>query len=83
VFQLAEEDRMVGGMMEMPAEMKDAPPHWLPYFQVADVDAAVARASELGGKICNPPMDIPNVGRIAMIADPQGATFAVAKFIEK
>jgi len=83
VFQLADEERMVGGMMEMPPEMKDAPPHWLPYFQVADTDAVVARARELGGTICNPPMDIPNVGRIAMIADPQGAAFAIAKFTER
>jgi len=83
VFQLAEGEDMAGGMMTMPDEMKDVPPHWLPYFQVADVDATVARAEELGGTICNPPMDIPNVGRIAMIADPQGAAFAIAKFIER
>jgi len=73
-------DRMVGGMMSMPDDMKDVPPHWLPYFQVEDVDAAVARAREIGGTICNPPMDVPKVGRIAMLADPQGAAFAIAKF---
>lgn len=80
VFHLADTDGMAAGMMAMPEEMKDVPPHWLPYFQVEDVDAAAARIRELGGAICNPPMDIPDVGRIAMIADPQGAAFAIAKF---
>jgi predicted enzyme related to lactoylglutathione lyase len=35
----------------------------------------------LGGKILNPPMDIPNVGRFAVAADPQGAMFSVIKFL--
>lgn len=83
VFRLTGADQGVGGMMPMPAEMKDVPPHWLPYFRVDDVDATVAQARDLGGTICNPPMDIPTVGRIAMLADPQGAAFAILKVSEQ
>ncbi|HZU84101.1 MAG TPA: VOC family protein [Polyangiaceae bacterium] len=65
-------DTGVGGMMSlMPGEK--APPHWRAYCTVPDVDAAARRAQELGGTIQVPPTDIPNVGRFAAIADPQGA----------
>jgi uncharacterized protein len=55
------------------------PPHWLPYFQVSDCDAAVARAAKLGGGAMMPPRDIENVGRFAILKDPQGAAFAIIK----
>lgn len=55
------------------------PSHWLPYLGVEDVDAFAAKAVELRGKILNAPMDIPNVGRFAVISDPQGAAFALYK----
>jgi len=79
VFNFAGEDRMAAGMLLMPEEMKGVPPHWLPYFQVEDTDKFVARARELGGNVIAPPMDIPKVGRLAIIGDPQGAAFAVIK----
>jgi uncharacterized protein len=78
MFNLAGEDRPAGGMIAMPDEMPGAP-HWLPYFRVEDADKSAERARELGGKITNPPMDIPTIGRMAMIADPQGAAFAIIK----
>jgi hypothetical protein len=59
--------------------MQGMPPHWLPYFQVDDTDIIVARAKELGGNVVVPAMDIPNVGRMATLADPQGAAFAVVQ----
>jgi predicted enzyme related to lactoylglutathione lyase len=55
------------------------PPHWLIYFTVNDCDGDVARANRLGGKTVVPPMDIPSVGRFAVLADPAGATFAIIK----
>jgi predicted enzyme related to lactoylglutathione lyase len=55
------------------------PPHWLPYIAVEDVDASATKATQLGAKIMNAPMDIPNVGRFAVLADPQGAAFAIHK----
>jgi len=52
------------------------PPNWMVYFAVADVDATASKAAELGGQIYVPPMDMA-VGRMSVMADPQGATFAV------
>ena len=49
------------------------------YIAVDDVDKAAAKIKELGGKVLSPPMDIPEVGRFAAVADPQGAAFAIYK----
>lgn len=68
-----------GGMMPMTSNAH-GPAHWLIYFASADVDATAAQAKELGGQTMVPPMDIPGVGRFAVLADPQGAIFAVVKF---
>ena len=68
-----------GGLMVLPEAAKEmgAPPHWLSYIGVADVDATVRQASELGARTFVPPRDIPNAGRFSVLADPQGAVFAV------
>jgi predicted enzyme related to lactoylglutathione lyase len=52
------------------------PPHWSVCFAVADCDAIVAKARELGATITYEPMDMP-IGRFAGIVDPQGAAFSV------
>ncbi|MGY3867478.1 VOC family protein [Aeromonas bivalvium] len=54
-------------------QMAGVPPHWAIYVAVDDVDARLARVTEHGGSIVVPAMDIPTVGRMALIADPQGA----------
>lgn len=54
-----------------------APAHWLVYFGVADLDAAVARLAELGGTVLDPPVAAPGVGRWAVVTDPQGAGFGL------
>lgn len=69
-------DDYMCGAMDIQKEWGEVPPHWLVYFAVADVDAIVAEAGVLGGKVVVPPMDIPP-GRFAQIADPQGAMCAV------
>lgn len=71
-------DAPLGGVMTLPEEAKKAgaPPHWLAYIATPDVDGAVSQANTLGGRTLMPPMDIPSVGRFAIIADPQGAVFA-------
>ena len=51
--------------------------HWVGYFGTADVDAAADRTSELGGEVLLGPLDIPNTGRVAVLRDPDGATFGV------
>jgi predicted enzyme related to lactoylglutathione lyase len=73
-------DGMAGGMMAMPPGEK-MPAHWLPYFASADVDATAKKAGSLGAQTYVPPTDIPGVGRFAVLADPQGATFALIKFL--
>jgi predicted enzyme related to lactoylglutathione lyase len=52
-------------------------PHWLPYFEVPDCDAAVSLAQRLGGTVRAPAMTTGGVGRMAFLADPFGARFAV------
>ena len=69
--------RPVGGIHQMGAEFGGGPPHWMAYVAVDDVDAAAKRAEELGGKVCVPPTDIPNVGRFSVINDPTGATLSL------
>jgi hypothetical protein len=70
-----------GGVLPLTDEMQQhgARPTWLGYIHVQDVDKKVASIEAAGGKALMPPMDIPNVGRIAMVADPQGAPFYVMK----
>ncbi len=77
VFMAGEEG--VAGCMTMPEQVQkmDAPNHWEVYFQVQDVDATVELSESLGANTVVPPMDIPEVGRIAYLIDPQGAGFGV------
>lgn len=56
----------------------DGPPHWAAYFGVADADAAVATAVELGATVVHPVDDTP-FGRIAELVDPQGAGFKISQ----
>jgi predicted enzyme related to lactoylglutathione lyase len=73
--------KFAGGVLPLTAEMQQhgARPIWLGYLNVSDVDAKVASIEAAGGKALMGPTDIPNVGRIAMVADPQGAAFYVMK----
>ena len=67
----------VAGYMELPEGADSAPAHWMMYVGTPDVDATCRQAQALGARVCKAPSDIPNVGRFAVLADPQGATFAV------
>jgi predicted enzyme related to lactoylglutathione lyase len=64
-----------GGVMATPRP--GAPTQWTDYVIVADIDATLAKSTSLGGKTCVGPMEIPDVGRIAIIQDPQGALIGV------
>ncbi len=73
-----------GGLYEITPEMCPEgeplpPPHLMTYIAVNDVDENAKLAVELGGKVLREPMDIPNTGRMAVIADPTGAIFATFK----
>ncbi|MCC7140004.1 MAG: VOC family protein [Planctomycetes bacterium] len=71
--------RDLAGCMAVPkaGETPVCPPHWLAYVGVADVDATAEQAKALGGSVEVAPMDIPNIGRFAVIRDPAGANLAV------
>ncbi len=72
--------RTVAGSMPMPAVVPDmVPTHWLPYFGVVDTDASVATATSHGAAVLMPAMDI-EIGRFAVVSDPQGAVFAMMQF---
>ncbi len=70
--------RMTGGLLPLTAEMtaNGARASWLGYIGVDDCDAAVAAIAARGGKVLMPPIDL-DVGRIAMVADPDGVPFYV------
>ncbi|MER6629861.1 VOC family protein [Streptomyces sp. NPDC000987] len=75
----AGEDAVFGGVVPLADDPSEDTAHWLPYFEVADTDAAVAGARELGGTVRAPAADIEGVGRCARLADPYGAPFAVIR----
>lgn len=74
-------ERGTGGIMQLDQAMLDAGarPGWFMYVGVDDVDASAERIKALGGHIFVPPSDIPNVGRFAFGADPQGVPFYVMR----
>jgi len=71
-------DDMICGVMQMDENWEGIPPHWMGYFTVDDTDAAIERAVAAGGKVMVPAFDMP-YGRMAVIADPMGATFSIVK----
>jgi predicted enzyme related to lactoylglutathione lyase len=76
-----EGDTGQGGMMQLPQENLDAGSgsEWHPYFGVTDCDTTFEAATRGGAQTMMPPVDVPGVGRIAMLLDPAGASFAIIK----
>ena len=70
-------DTGVAGLMALPDD--SIPAHWQPYVAVEDPDATAATAGELGGATLAEPMDVDQLGRIAVPRDPQGATFGIIR----
>ena len=71
--------RQDAGLMQLPDDLKlmGVPPHWLFYVGVPDAEAAIAQATSLGGQLRMPAQEVPNVGRFAVLADPQGVVFCI------
>jgi len=67
----------IGGIPPKESLNPNAPPHWLIYIQVADCDGSVAKAKQLGANVYLAPMTMEKVGRWSVLADPQGAVFAL------
>lgn len=74
-------DGPVAGMMPLTAEMQSngARPCWMGYINVDDVDASTAKIKAVGGSIHMEPWDVPGIGRMAFVADPQGVMFYIMK----
>lgn len=70
-------DVSAGGMMPIAPEMGNVPPHWMPYFGVTDANATANKAKSLGAKALVEVNDIPGVGQMAVLEDPQGAVFSI------
>jgi predicted enzyme related to lactoylglutathione lyase len=70
------------GLMAIGKDWGDIPSHWNIYFWVDDVSAAAARAEELGGAVVVPPTEMGEFGEFALLRDPQGAHFIVARWTE-
>jgi predicted enzyme related to lactoylglutathione lyase len=66
----------MGGVMSLPEGM-NVPPHWAMYVGVTGLEAAVAEIERLGGSAMSPVIDVPTVGRMRTMKDPQGAMFSV------
>ncbi|MEU6577551.1 VOC family protein [Streptomyces sp. NPDC046805] len=80
VLSIADGDQQegsFGGVAPLPGGQEN--PGWLPYFAVADADATATAVQQNGGTVLMPPSDVPDVGRIAWLADPGQAVFAVLK----
>jgi hypothetical protein len=75
-FRLPTEPHVLGGIGGPMGEPEGTPSHWLVYFQVSDVDAAVTAAEGAGGAVLAPAFDSP-YGRMACLRDPDGAVFMV------
>lgn len=70
-------DKPVAGAMALTPEMGEMPPVWSTYVNVADADATIAAAKAAGGAVFQEPFEIPDSGRIAVIADPAGAVICL------
>ncbi len=77
--EISASEGMVGGLLPLTDQMTagGAQPAWMGYIRVDDVDAEVGAVEAAGGKVQMAGQDMPNVGRIAMVADPQGAPFYI------
>jgi hypothetical protein len=72
-------EHFIGGIPPATQRQPGAPPHWLAYFQADDVDVSASKAKQMGAQLYLPPMSMEGVGRMSVIADPQGAVFAIFK----
>lgn len=76
-YHLFNHDQFIGGILPPAFRDPGAPPYWQIYLQVSDCGATAAKAKTLGAQLYMPPMPIEDLGRMAVMADPQGAAFAI------
>jgi uncharacterized protein len=73
-------DAAIGGIMSPPPGAPAMPSNWCPYVTVTNTDETAAKCVALGGRLCAGPMDIPSVGRFAVLQDPQGAVLNIIAY---
>jgi predicted enzyme related to lactoylglutathione lyase len=82
--EILNQGRPIGGMMQMSKDWgSDTPAHWMAYFLVTNCDASAKKIIELGGSVKTSAMDVPNVGRFAVVTDPQETVFAIFQPVAK
>ena len=74
---LQKSGKNVGALYGLGPEQKGVPPHWNIYVTVASADQTARKAKELGGKVVMEPFDVMDIGRMAIIQDPQGAMICI------
>ena len=79
--EIAMDGTATGGMMPMDDNWPEGvPSHWATYIAVENADETVEKITANGGSVRFPAFDAPGVGRMAMVADPSGADFAIIQF---
>lgn len=79
--EIAMDGTATGGMMPIDENWPEGvPSHWATYIAVANADETLEKITANGGSIRVPAFDAPGVGRMAMVADPSGADFAIIQF---
>jgi len=73
-------DTSIAGMLANPEGAPPTLPHWGAYITVSNVDQTLERCTALGGQVLVAAMDIPGVGRMAVLQDPQGAVISVMTY---
>lgn len=76
-FHIKNGEEFIGGIPPANYRHSNAPPHWMIYFYVPNCDASATKAKELGANLYMPPQTMEKVGRMSIVADPQGAVFAL------
>jgi predicted enzyme related to lactoylglutathione lyase len=77
IFKHNNRDVAAASGMQEQQRAQGVPPHWLSYISVASADDAASKAKRLGGKEMMEPFDVMELGRMAILQDPTGATFAL------
>lgn len=76
----SQDGRSQAGMMQMDETWGDIPPNWAVYFLTEDVEAMAERVTELDGNLLVPPTPAGEIGKFAVVQDPQGAVFSIIEY---
>lgn len=75
--RVKKEGKDAGALYKLGPQQEGVPPHWNTYFTVTSADQTTAKAKQLGATALMEPFDVMEYGRMAILQDPQGATFSI------